>query len=222
MELFRLDSQNIYRSGALEKLPWLAHGFGTRLSADWPDTADLATVRQVHSDRILLADRPGCAGEGDALISNQPGLTLAVRTADCLPILIADPRHRAVAAIHAGWRGTAREIAPKALQTMANHFGTRPEDAIVVIGPGIGNCCFEVGPEVAIQFAPYFPERSDLRGRVRIDLAETNRRQLRRNGVTMSQIVSSSLCSCCRKDQFHSYRRDREAAGRMVTTIRVV
>jgi polyphenol oxidase len=217
--LFRIDSGGVYRAQALEELPWLEHGFGTRSSSDWPGTTGLATLRQIHSDEVLLAERTGCIGEGDALISNQPGITLTIRTADCLPILIADPTHRAVAAVHAGWRGAVLGIAAKTATVMQERFGSRPEDLVVVVGPGIGGCCFEVGPEVAVQFAPFFPERQDLSGRTRIDLVETIRRQLRRNGVTWRQVATAELCSACRPDLFHSYRRDREAAGRMVSAI---
>jgi YfiH family protein len=219
--LFRLDSENVYRAQALDDIPWLEHGFGTRLSSNWPDTVDLTTVRQIHSDQILVADRAGCLGEGDALITNQPGTTLSVRTADCLPILMADVRNRAVAAVHAGWRGTLLKIAPKTIQAMAKQFGTRPEDLVIAIGPGIAGCCFEVGPEVAMQFSAIFPERSDLGQRTKIDLVETNLRLLGRNDGRMRQIATSGLCTCSRGDLFHSYRRDRDAAGRMVSTIRL-
>jgi YfiH family protein len=205
----------------LEEIPWLEHGFGTRLSSRWPDTTDLATVQQIHSDKVLIADRSGSAGEGDGLISNQPGITLSVRTADCLPILMADTRNRAVAAVHAGWRGTILEIVPKTLQAMADHFGTRPDDLVIAVGPGIGDCCFEVGPEVAIQFAKLFPERTDLDQKTKVDLVETNLRLLGRNGGSVRQIATSGLCTFCRPDLFHSYRRDRDAAGRMMSTIRL-
>ena len=217
--MFRLDSENVYRAQALDDIPWLEHGFGTRLSSNWPDTVDLTTVRQIHSDQILVADRAGCLGEGDALITNQPGTTLSVRTADCLPILMADVRNRAVAAVHAGWRGTLLEIAPKTMQAMAKQFGTRPEDLVIAIGPGIAGCCFEVGPEVAIQFSALFPERSDLGQQTKVDLVETNLRLLGRNDGSMRQIATSGLCTCSREDLFHSYRRDRHAAGRMVSAI---
>jgi len=219
--LFHLDRRNIYRANVLEELAWLEHGFGTRLSSHWPDTANLATVQQIHSDKVLQADRAGPMGEGDALISNQPGITLSVRTADCLPILMADTRNRAIAAVHAGWRGTIQEIVPKTIQAMADRFGTHPDDLVIAVGPGIGACCFEVGPEVAIQFAKLFPERTDLNQKTKVDLVETNLRLLRRNGGSVRQIATSGLCSYCRPDLFHSYRRDGEAAGRMVSAIRI-
>jgi YfiH family protein len=219
--LFHLDRRNIYRANVLEELAWLEHGFGTRLSSHWPDTANLATVQQIHSDKVLQADRAGPMGEGDALISNQPGITLSVRTADCLPILMADTRNRAIAAVHAGWRGTIQEIVPKTIQAMADRFGTHPDDLVIGVGPGIGACCFEVGPEVAIQFAKVFPERTDLNQKTKVDLVETNLRLLRRNGGSVRQIATSGLCTYCRPDLFHSYRRDGEAAGRMVSAIRI-
>jgi len=211
----------VYRAQALEDLAWLEHGFGTRSSSPWPGETPLATLRQTHSDKILLADRAGLLGEGDALISNQPGIMLAIRTADCLPILMADPVNRAVAAVHAGWRGTVNEIVPKTVRRLQEQFGSRPEDLVVVVGPGIGGCCFEVGPEVAIQFSRFFPERPDLSGRARVDLVETIRRQLGRNGGTVRRIDSAGLCTVCREDLFHSYRRDRDAAGRMVSVVGV-
>jgi len=175
--------------------------------------SQLATAKQIHSDRVLIVKSPGPQGEGDALISNLPGICVAIRTADCLPILVADPRSRTVAAIHAGWRGVVSEIACKTVQAMCLQFDSKPEELVVAIGPGIGSCCFEVGPEVAAQF--------QLAGRVRVDLVETMCRQLGRNGITPGQISASGLCSCCNPELFESYRRDREAAGRMVSVIGV-
>jgi polyphenol oxidase len=209
--LFLRGTDNVFRDEALDRLPWLRHGFGTRLSAGWPNTTALATGKQIHSDRVLLVESPGPQGEGDALISNRPGIDLSVRTADCLPVLIADVRNRAVAAIHAGWRGVVSEIAPKAIEAMSRQFGSKPEDLVVAIGPGIGPCCFEVGHEVAVQFG--------LSGRTKVNLVETMCRQLGRNGVSAGQISSSRLCSYCDSELFESYRRDREAAGRMIAVI---
>jgi polyphenol oxidase len=220
--LFRLDSSHVYRAERLEQFSWLRHGFGTRLSAGWPDVDGLATAKQVHSDQVLKVTQPGQFGPGDAIISQRPGLTVAIRTADCLPIVIVDPRTRAVAALHAGWRGVVAEIAPKAVEAMQAEFGSRPEDLEIAIGPGIGPCCFEVGPEVAAQFRAFHPERSDLHGRAKLDLTETVIRQLRRNGVPVSQISTLGLCSCCDPGLFESYRRDGEKAGRMVAAVGVV
>jgi YfiH family protein len=216
--LFRRGSDGVLRADELARLPWLQHGFGTRLSGGWPNNDRprndwLATAKQVHSNHVLVVESSGPQGEGDALISNRPGIGLAIRTADCLPILVADPRSRAVAAVHAGWRGVVSEIAPKTVEALTQHFGSKPEDLIVAIGPGIGPCCFEVGPEVAVQF--------QLSGRAKVDLAATACRQLGRNGVSLGQIITSGLCSYCDSELFESYRRDRERAGRMVAMISV-
>jgi YfiH family protein len=219
--LFRLDPDQVYRSTRLEQLSWLDHGFGTRSADQWPPLSSRATLRQIHSNRVIAAEAPGDAGEGDALISNVPGVTLVVRTADCLPILMADARNHAVAAVHAGWRGTVSEILAETLTVMKDRFGTRPEELVVAIGPGIGGCCYEVSADVAVRFARYFPEREDLSGTTKIDLAETAVRQLARYGGNLGQIDPSGLCTFCLQGVFHSYRRDRDAAGRMHSSITI-
>jgi YfiH family protein len=211
--LFRRGNDDVFRAEALAAVPWLEHGFGTRLSAGWPTVDDLATARQIHSDRVLLVDAPGPQGEGDALISNRAGVGLSIRTADCLPILLADPRSRAVAAVHAGWRGVVSEIVSKTIHQMCHRFDSKPEDLIVAIGPGIGPCCFEVGPEVALQF--------QMTGRTKVDLIATACRQLRRNGVGEGHISTIGLCSYCNPELFESYRRDGTASGRMTAMIAV-
>ncbi len=120
-------------------------------------------LRQIHSDIVYVAGSGDVAQgqdapQGDALITRQPGVLLAVQTADCMPILLADTKNRAIAAIHSGWRGTAQRIAAKTLGRMQMEFGTRPQDVIAAIGPGIGACCYEVGHEVIKEFAAKFPD----------------------------------------------------------------
>jgi hypothetical protein len=206
--VFYRDPENIYRVTELDDLPWLVHGFGTRLSDIPAAFAHLATLKQIHSSSCVAAEgRSGILGEGDALLENLPGSVVAVKTADCIPVLLVDERGRAVAAVHAGWRGTAARIASGVVATMAARFGTRPEDLHAAIGPGIGKCCYEVGPEVAVQFGG--------QGRGHIDLAEANRRQLEESGVTPHRIYASNLCTMCRGEEFDSFRRDQKAAGRM-------
>jgi purine-nucleoside/S-methyl-5'-thioadenosine phosphorylase / adenosine deaminase len=124
-----------------------------------------------------------------------------------MPILLVDPQNRAVAAVHAGWRGTVAHIAQRAVEAMQQHFGTEPAHLHAAIGPGIGKCCYEVGPEVAQHFGEA--------GRAHVDLAAANRKQLLETGITSARIYSADLCTMCRAGEFHSYRRDREAAGRM-------
>lgn len=206
--MFYRDEIDVYRVTELEAFEWLVHGFGTRLS-DVPDLfGNLATLKQIHSATCVPAvGRPGLLGEGDALLENMPGAVVAVKTADCLPILLVDERRRAVAAVHAGWRGTVAHIAARAAEAMGARFGTEWRDLHAAIGPGIGLCCYEVGPEVAAHFGG--------QGRGHIDLAAENRRQLEAVGVTPGRVYASNLCTMCRPEEFHSFRRDQQAAGRL-------
>ena len=140
----------------------------------------MASLKQIHSAVVWVVEQPGCAGEGDALVTDQAGLSVSVRTADCYPILLVDQRRRAVAAVHAGWRGTAAGIAGETIQRMHAQFGTDAEDLLVAIGPGIGACCYEVGLEVR---ASIWVECAGC-----IDLAEINRLQLVAAGAVESKI----------------------------------
>ncbi len=216
--VFHLDTDGVLRAQGLEELDWLEHGFGTWKSPAWPE-GPLIRVRQVHSSRVVAADEVREGEEADALIGQDPAHPLSVRTADCLPILIADERRRAVAAVHAGWRGTVAEIAAKTVAAMTRRYGSRPEELRAAIGPGIGLCCFEVGREVSGEFRGLFPERTDLEDRARIDLAEANRRLLIQSGLSAEKIWISGLCTRCDAELFHSWRRDREASGRMTAAI---
>jgi len=200
-------------SPLLDGLGWVEHGFGTRHSAVTQD--GMASLKQIHSNVAHVADRPtGCVGEGDALLTNEVGLTVSIRTADCYPILLADPEHRAVAAIHAGWRGTAAGIAGEAINRMQNVYGSRAESIYAAIGPGIGVCCYEIGEEVARKFG--MPNAG------RLDLAAENRKQLIAAGVPEAQISTVARCTYCDADRFFSYRREGERAGRMISFIRRV
>ena len=213
--MFYCDSRHIYRCGELDALPWLIHGFGTRRSAIPALFENLATMQQVHSDSCVSADgRSGVLGQADALLEDAPGAVIAVKTADCVPILLVDERHRAVAAVHAGWRGTVARIALRAVQAMSRRFSTDPCDLDAAIGPAIGACCYQVGPEVAAQFG--------LEGRAHVDLVAANRAQLLESGVTAERIYASNLCTMCRPEDFHSFRRDRQAAGRLYSFAGIV
>ncbi len=214
--MFYKDSAQVYRARALGRFEWLEHGFGTRRSLGIAAAGNLATLRQVHSTVCVAGGgRSGCLGEGDALVENIPGRLVGVKTADCLPILLADARLRAVAAVHAGWRGTVNGIARRAVEAMGQQFGTRPQDIHAAIGPGILECCFEVGPEVAAQFGVA------AAGPVKIDLVAPNRAQLTDAGVPANQIYAAHRCTMCGVEEFHSYRRDREQSGRMLSVIGV-
>ena len=213
--MFYLDSNHTYRVSELDELPWLVHGFGTR-QADIPARFErLATLHQVHSAECVAgAGRSGVLGAGDALLENTPGAVVAVKTADCVPLLLVDPHRRAVAAVHAGWRGAVAGIAQRAVAALGTQFGSRAGDLHAAIGPAIGNCCYEVGPEVAAQFG--------VDGRAHIDLVEEVRRQLKAAGVDGRRIYVSGLCTKCRADEFHSFRRDGAAAGRLYSFAGIV
>jgi YfiH family protein len=200
----------------LARLPWLIHGFGGRESV-YP--AGVTTLRQVHSGTLLEAPGPGADryAEGDALVSNQPGTIIGIRTADCVPILIADGRTHAVAAIHAGWRGTAAAIAAKAAEELITRYGSRPEDLHAAIGPAIGACCYEVGPDVARQFGMWDSRLARAATPVKIDLAEINERQLAGRGVT--DIWQAHQCTFCESERYFSYRKEKEAVGRMLSFV---
>ena len=206
------DSDQIYRVPELDALGWLQHGFGTRLTDIPGRMSRLATLKQVHSSICVVGGgRSGVLGEGDALLENTPGAAVAVKTADCIPILLADQRNRAVAAVHAGWRGTVAQIARRAIEAMAERFGSHPHDIHAALGPGIGKCCYDVGPEVAQHFGESV--------RAHIDLVEANRQQLLAAGLETQRIYLAGMCTMCLPAEFHSYRRDKDAAGRLYSFV---
>jgi hypothetical protein len=174
----------------------------------------MATLMQIHSAVPLVAASPGCAGEGDALIAAKRDVTISVRTADCLPILLADESTHTVAALHAGWRGSAAKIVAATVARMENEFGTRPAGLWAAIGPGIGGCCYQVGAEVRGKFG--------LAGPGLLDLERENRSQLVDAGVPLGHIDCFGLCTFCHPLPFHSWRRDQDSAGRMISYIRAI
>lgn len=213
---FRLGIDGIYLCDALQEFVWQTHGFGTRQANPPVDI----TLRQIHSDRVLNAHALHDRGaEGDALITDDVGRSIGVRTADCVAILLLDCRRRAVAAVHAGWRGTAARLVERTIESMNRDFGSTPGDMYAGIGPCIRGCCCDVGAEVAAQFAPFFPEWKPITGKRKLDLPETNRRQMCAAGVNPSYIFDCGLCTTCQSGEFFSYRREPKSLGRMVASI---
>lgn len=155
------------------------------------------------------------------MVTAEPGVRLAVRTADCLPVLIADPQRRVIAAIHAGWRGTAAAIALQTIRVMEREFAVSPENLHAAIGPGIGACCYEVGSDVARLFARWIDGYATASGATKLNLAEINRCQLIEAGLPDRQIYGANLCTHCIDAEFHSYRRDGALAGRMISAIEI-
>src|SRR6266705_4207011 len=206
----------------------------------------LINLKQIHSAVIWpFATAPKQPCKGDASITNTPGLLLGVQTADCVPILLVDPKKRAVAAVHAGRRGTLARILEKAIGKMQMQFGSKPADFLAAVGPSIGGCCYEVGTEVATQFQSQFAEAPQWFDEFRtgdepnpiqwlnmrppghqpppknvlLDLRKANRCQLLGAGLRAPNIFVSDLCTACRRDLLFSYRKAGAQSGRLMSVI---
>lgn len=206
----------------------------------------LVSLLQFHSDAILhFESAPTEPSRGDAAVTKSEGLLLAVQTADCVPILLVDPKNHAVAAVHAGWRGTLARIVEKAIGRMQMQFGSRAGDLLAAIGPAIGGCCYEVGTEVAAAFSGQFANAAEFFDELRtgdepnplqwlnmmppghqpppkkvlLDLRKANRSQLEGAGVPAGNIFVSDLCTGCRRDLLFSYRKEGAQTGRMMSVI---
>ena len=193
----------------------------------------LLRARQVHGTQVAVARRgastPWARPQADIMVSDDPGVAIGVRVADCAPVLLHDPVKRAVGAAHAGWRGTAAGAAGAAVRAMQKTFGSHSSDLVAAIGPCLGACCGEVGPEVVEAFRAGGADRASLAAwfttgagdRSFLDLERANRDQLRAAGMNPDAIFASGLCTKTHRERLHSYRADRDAAGRMVGAIRV-
>ena len=236
----------------LTAIPGIAHGFSTRraehneftlgpMGSENPAiqinrTRFLAAVdmpgwpvlrlKQIHSDIIQDMKDTAAANEpreGDASITQLGGAVLGIQTADCVPILIADRKGHAVAAVHAGWRGTALRIAQQTVARFRADYGIPAEDLIAVIGPHNAVCCYEVGEEVveAIGDAAAIARKPEWQ-KPHLNQALANQRQLIAAGIPQEQVVVSNLCTQCRGDLFYSYRREGKRSGRMLSVIGIL
>lgn len=285
---------NVLRAENLASLPWLVHGFSTRIGGtsraygkrdlnlgftkddskaavarnralflrELADSGNhrrgkesevpalpwhLVTLRQVHSDIIHCIDSvPDEVLVGDGLVTSTPGLLLAIQTADCIPIILADSKRHAIGVFHAGWRCTAKRIVEKGVGEMQRWFGSKPRDLKAAIGPGVHDCCYDVGEEVRAKFESQFsyaadlfrevkdsdpvrekypllfltaraPGHSELPTKIFLDLVEANRRQLLAAGVPRKAIEALPLCTGCRTDLLFSYRAEKGKTGRMMS-----
>lgn len=183
----------------------------------------LVTLHQIHSNRIhIIRDsHQRKQPEGDALATNVAGIPVAVQYADCLPILIADPVKKAVAAVHSGWRGTLSGVLIETIREMERVFGSDPKQLLAAIGPGIRVCCFEIGKDVGDLFQEY-PEccsGADAAGKCRLDLGKVLEIQLRLAGVRPEHCFDSRICTRCNTLEFFSHRAEGVRAGRMMAVI---
>ena len=212
----------------------------------------IVTLRQFHSNSLVIANRADSvrqtARKADGAMTAEQGILLAVQTADCIPVLVADRRRRVVAAFHAGWRGTVKRIVECGIGRMRIEFGSQPEDLIAAIGPGIGVCCYSVGEEVRSSFESQFvyarelfrdvfdsdpirtkypmlfltqraPGHSPIGPSLHLDLVEANRRQLLDAGLKIGAITVTGGCTSCHSELFFSHRASRGHAGRMLSVI---
>lgn len=172
-------------------------------------------------------DRAVQPPEADALVADDPAAALAVQVADCVPVLLADDRSR-VAAVHAGWRGAAANIVAETVRLLVSRYGVAPAGLVAAVGPSIGPCCYQVGPEVRAQF---FASRSalaqvdawftpDTGDRLKLDMWQVTRDQLVAAGLLPERIHVARLCTACHVDQLYSYRAEGAAAGRLLGVIR--
>lgn len=187
----------------------------------------LVTVRQMHGSDILVIDEANedyshfLSVESDAIITNQPGVMIGICVADCAPILLLDPQKRVIAAVHAGWQGTAAKLVSKTVAGLKNVFECNPMSLQAVIGPCIGKCCYEVDAPVKQAFSqsgiPWdsFTEQTN-EGKWRLDLAAANRELLISAGVPAEAIQVSDMCVSCHRELFFSYRRDNGETGRQM------
>ena len=201
------------------------------------DVRALRSLHQVHSAKLItiakaqtaeaeqtaLSFPPQNLPEADGLMTNLPGVPLAVFYADCTPVLLLDPVQRVVAAVHSGWRGTVQKIAQRAVLAMHRQFGTKAEDVLVAMGPSIKQCHFEVDEDVYLEFLLHFGSAAEQfsvfrNGKYYIDTDALNVHSLLQTGVCEEHISVCPLCTYCEKDLFYSYRRDGET-GRMCAII---
>jgi len=218
------DAENIYENRRrflkLFPGPWTLTGCWQVHGTD---------VRAVNSERDA-SPRPGVLGDDqycDALVSNTPDVLLAVKTADCVPVLIGDPASRSFAAVHAGWRGASSSIVKIAIQKLADDYDARVENLRAAIGPAANGCCYEVGSEVIDIFKERFPQADQLLtptrdGHARIDLQAANRNQLIAAGLSPDRIHLAAICTMDRNDLFFSYRREKQLRGRVGRLMSVI
>jgi len=192
------------------------------------NTLHFIVANQTHSDHIKIIRKPQTKGweslsdaieDCDALITNLPHVVLNILTADCVPILLYDPKHNVIAIVHAGWKGTEAKIVQKTVEKMAKVFTSKPEDIVAGIAPSIGNCCYEVGEDVAKHFMLYTEALTAKGAKFMLDLPYINKTQLLLSGIKEQNIEMSNICTACEVDRFFSYRKEQGCSGRFMSMI---
>jgi len=252
--LRHIQGISYYSCRAFDELPGLRHGFSTRLGegslnlgyTSWDSDervsgnrqrflsalqlheANLVTLHQIHSNCVhIIKDMPGRWNqpEGDALVTQVEGIALAVQTADCLPVLIADPERKVVAAVHSGWRGTLGRLGATTIEEMQRVYGSDSAQLLVAVGPGIRACCYEVGPDVAEAFEQKYPQcclSRPMPGRKEkylLDLPKALEAQFETAGIRSQNRFDLGICTRCNRHEFFSYRAEGPLSGRMMAVI---
>lgn len=227
------------RHGGVSKVPYNSFNLGLHVFDNKDDVCqnrelfasslglkadNMLYMNQIHGSEVvivnhMLSEVPTC----DALVTNLPKIALCVLTADCIPIILVDTKNNAIAAIHAGWRGTVQRIVAKTLDAMQLQYGSKPEDISAYMSPGIQSCCYQVGEEVYLavkQSIPNFEQviQPSSTG-YRLDLQEANRQLLLNLGIKIQNIHLDKICVCCQNETYFSYRADNGQTGRMAMSV---
>ncbi len=195
------------------------------------NTQQIFEVNQVHGNNVLVIDAQLLAKKqngqlkqaisADAIVTDQPGVALTILTADCLPIIIVDPQKKAIAMVHAGWRGTCQGVIQQTLNRLAECYGGTPDNWLIGMGPCIGNCCYEVGADVVNIFreshADWYTYCYYKGDKWSFDLIGANMSQLLKAGVRPQNICELNMCTACQPEDFFSYRKTLGATGRMMS-----
>jgi YfiH family protein len=185
----------------------------------WFGFKEIGYLKQIHSDYVFVCD--GIVHEGDALITNKLNTAVGVFTADCVPIILYDMKNKVIGAVHSGWKSTQLKIVKAAIEKMKNQYGSRPEDLAAYIGPHNRDCCYEVGEEVADLFVKdNLYKGKEIYHNRKLDLESCIRSQLQSIGVNEENIHALNICTFCNENlELHSYRKDKESSGRMISFI---
>lgn len=234
--LTHLNSLPIIQSPVFNSFDWLAHGFGTKdiTIEQYVQAFDLKNIEipkthQPHGNAVHLLKRAAsnerrATLEGDGFLTDAPGIVCWVRSADCLPILLVDAKHRAVGAVHSGWKGTAQKVLLAAIEAMQKEWKTDPADLRVALGPAIGGHCYRISENVVKVFeaeglypGPWIEELD--RGQWYLDIGYANIHLLQTMGVMRDQIYFSLACTACDLNKFHSFRKEQGKKGEQVSFI---
>ena len=224
------------RADGWQSFPSLIHGFSGRLSDRMAALSHLSsqelpvyTLEQVHGNEIRVVSHASywakdARPHADGIMTAEAGKLLGIVTADCVPVLMVAPQHGIVAALHAGWRGTDKAICTQATHNLKTTWGVLPEQLWVAFGPAIGRCCYEVGQDIGEAFCHKWGKRGECAWQPYgekglLDLRLVNRLQCEEAGIPPDQIQNVGPCTFCAKDEFFSYRRQGQQAGRQLSVI---